>query len=223
MSNSADIYIITCTVTHKVYVGSAKRSKVRLDDHWAALANGRHENPHLQRAWNKYGASCFEWEVIETCPLAARWVREQHWIDQRHACDRRYGFNIMHSAQVLLPSPAMSKILKKYWKRRWEDSEYRERRTDELKSLVSKPGVRAKMQASKLASWQDPEYRRIQSEKHRQYAAKNKKKMSANTKNLWNDPEYRAKQMAERKARFQDPAFRAKLSKAALNRWSHTK
>lgn len=211
---TAEIYVITCSVNGRVYVGSAKRATQRLKHHWQALIAGRHENSFLQRAWVKYGAESFSHRIVEKCVLEDRWQREQWWIDHLKACNREHGFNVMHSVQGLLPSPAMSKILKKYWKARWEDPEYREQRTEQLKGLSDKPGVRERMSISKIASWKDPEYRRIQSEKHKEYAAKNKSKMSDAAKSLWDDPAYRAKQMVERKARFADPAFRAKLSAA---------
>lgn len=210
---TADIYTITCVETGKVYVGSAKRGLHRLKGHWAALTRGKHENQYLQRAWRKYGADQFSGKIVETCPLDQRWVREQWWIDNLCVCDRKRGFNVMHSVACLLPSPAMSKVLKKYWKKRWQDPSYKERRTEELKGLVEKPGVRDKMRASKLASWQDPEFRALQTKKHQEWSAKpkNKSKMKSIGKSLWQDPEYRAKQLVERKARFADPAFRAVL------------
>lgn len=215
---TADIYVITCATNSKVYVGSAKQSRIRLKDHWVTLKAGKHVNSYLQRAWNKHGAESFSHKIVESCPLDQRWVREQWWINELRACDKSYGFNSMHSVQELLPSPVMSKKLTRYWKIRWQDPEYKEKRTEELRGLSKKPGVRAKMQASKLASWQDPEYRALQTKKHQEWAAKNKATLRANAKKLWDDPAYRAKQLAERKARFKDPVFRAKLSAAALKR-----
>jgi len=74
------------------------------------------------------------------------------------------------------------------------------------------------MRESKIENWKDPEYRALQTKKHKQYSEKNRSKLQTQAKSLWANPEYRAKQLAERKARFQDPVFRAKLSVAAQNR-----
>ena len=220
MSESAVAYIYVLKCQSKVYVGSARNGMKRIQDHFWALKNSRHENPYLQRAWNKYGEGEFRAEVVAICALEHRWEIEQQWIDRLNACDRKRGFNVMHSVQKLLPSEQMSKKLKKYWKRRWEDPEYKEKRTKELADLSKKPGVREKMQAAKLASWADPNYRGLLVAKHKEYASKpvNKARLSKQATNSWADPEYRAKQMAERKARFANPEFIAKLSLAAKNR-----
>ena len=37
----------------------------RWDCHRAQLKGGYHDNPHLQNAWNKYGADNFEFDVVE--------------------------------------------------------------------------------------------------------------------------------------------------------------
>lgn len=223
MSNTADIYVITCTATSKVYVGSSVRGRIRLKDHRTALIKGKHQNPYLQNAWLKYGVDCFTHKVVETCSIGDRWVREQWWINKLRACESGFGFNVMHSVQELLPSRRMSRKLKRYWQKRWQDEEYAKQRTEQLRGLVEQPGVREKMSKSKLDQWQDPAYRKKQTEAHKQYAKKNGPKLSAQTKFLWQDPEYRAKQMAERKTRFKDPVFRAKLSVAAQNRKTRAK
>lgn len=228
MSKSvAFIYVITCVVVTKtkvkvrVYVGSTKFTAAkRVSDHWWALDKQVHENPFLQKAWNKYGQDCFSWRVVETCGLNVRWDREQWWIDDLKACDSRFGFNLRHSVQKPLPSAVMSKRLKAYWKRRWQDEEYAELRSEELRNIVNKPGVRQKMSDKKRANWQDPNYRSLQVKKHQNYSRKseNRKRLSKQASSAWADPEYRARQMAERKRRFSDPAFIAKLSEAAKNR-----
>src|SRR5207302_130508 len=115
-----------------------KNAVVRLRDHWCFLAKGTHENRRLQRAWDKYGSENFSSYIVEQCSLEQRWVREQWWIDKLCAADRSTGFNIMHSVQGLLPSKQMSKILKDYWHKRWQDPEYAQKRTEELKGLSKK-------------------------------------------------------------------------------------
>lgn len=64
--NAFGIYRITNTTNGKSYIG---KTGVNFGDRWdchrAQLNGGYHDNPHLQRAWNKYGADSFEFAVIE--------------------------------------------------------------------------------------------------------------------------------------------------------------
>ena len=61
------IYKIENTTNGRYYIGS---SKDILGDRWpkhkAMLRHNRHHNQHLQRAWNKYGESCFRFLIVET-------------------------------------------------------------------------------------------------------------------------------------------------------------
>ena len=47
------------------YIGSSKDIERRWRDHVALLRSGRHPNPYLQAAWDKYGEAAFEFYVIE--------------------------------------------------------------------------------------------------------------------------------------------------------------
>jgi len=58
------VYLIRNTVNGKVYVGSAQSIKARWYRHLKMLREGTHDNQKLQRAWDKYGESAFEFEVI---------------------------------------------------------------------------------------------------------------------------------------------------------------
>lgn len=61
------IYIIRNTVTDKLYIGKSVDIKKRFNTHKHNLRNGRHCNKYLQRAWDKYGESAFEFCVLEEC------------------------------------------------------------------------------------------------------------------------------------------------------------
>lgn len=61
------IYIIRNRESHKVYIGSAVNVKKRQGKHYSSLRVGKHFNPHLQRAWNKYGEDVFEFKVLIHC------------------------------------------------------------------------------------------------------------------------------------------------------------
>lgn len=75
------IYCIENKVNHKVYIGSSKNIYQRLLKHFALLRHNKHENAHLQNAWNKYGEKSFEWTVIEKCENSILTEREQYCID----------------------------------------------------------------------------------------------------------------------------------------------
>jgi group I intron endonuclease len=87
------VYAITCLANGKKYVGSAKDIKRRHYLHLWRLRSGIHENPKLQRAWEKYGESNFTFEILELVKEIERLLDvEQHWIDFLDACNK--GFNI---------------------------------------------------------------------------------------------------------------------------------
>lgn len=61
------IYAIKNNANGKIYIGQSTNVKDRLWHHKSALKNNRHENSYLQNSYNKYGADCFEFVVIEEC------------------------------------------------------------------------------------------------------------------------------------------------------------
>ena len=75
------IYCIENKINHKSYIGSSKNLYQRLLKHFALLRHNKHENAHLQNAWNKYGESSFEWSIIEICDISILTEREQYCID----------------------------------------------------------------------------------------------------------------------------------------------
>jgi group I intron endonuclease len=81
MSKRPGIYTITNTVTLTVYVGSTNNFVRRRQEHRGELRAGRHVNPYLQSAWNKYGEECFKFELIEDCSSDLLYEREQYHLD----------------------------------------------------------------------------------------------------------------------------------------------
>lgn len=59
------IYKIINVVNNKFYVGSAVDLKRRKTRHFSELRNGKHNNRHLQAAWQKYGEHAFVFVVVE--------------------------------------------------------------------------------------------------------------------------------------------------------------
>ncbi len=61
---ASGVYEISCTATGKRYIGSAKSFSHRWKAHRFHLDRGTHHSPHLQAAWNKYGADSFAFRVL---------------------------------------------------------------------------------------------------------------------------------------------------------------
>lgn len=96
------VYSLTNENNGKVYVGSALSVQGRIKGHIRQLKRGKHENPYLQRAWDKHGESSFRFDVIESCDPSQCVIREQHWIDQLKSYERDKGYNLSPSASSTL-------------------------------------------------------------------------------------------------------------------------
>lgn len=83
------IYAIINTVSGKRYIGSTVNIRKRWEIHRLQLSRGTHHCQHLQRAWVKYGAQSFRWEVLEEVADLDRLIeREQSWIDATPKAER---------------------------------------------------------------------------------------------------------------------------------------
>lgn len=51
----------------KYYIGYSSHIRSRWNNHKWDLKNGKHINMYLQRAYNKYGAECFTYEILHEC------------------------------------------------------------------------------------------------------------------------------------------------------------
>ncbi len=75
------IYCIENITNHKTYIGSSKNIYQRLLKHFALLRHNKHQNAHLQSAWNKYGESSFRWFILELCDSVELTEKGQYCID----------------------------------------------------------------------------------------------------------------------------------------------
>jgi len=79
------IYQIVNLVTGMRYIGSTTRGFTQRTEkeHRARLRNGKHENPYLQRSWNKHGDSAFIFEALEYVDCVDDVLDvEQSWINK---------------------------------------------------------------------------------------------------------------------------------------------
>ena len=76
------IYIIINPVSATAYIGQACDVRRRWNTHKSMLNRKKHQNPHLQAAWNKYGSENFLFELLETCEGKEDLLEaEQFWVD----------------------------------------------------------------------------------------------------------------------------------------------
>ena len=63
------VYKITNTLCHegKYYIGYSCNVKERWTIHKYRLKVGKHDNTYMQRAYNKYGSECFDYEILQEC------------------------------------------------------------------------------------------------------------------------------------------------------------
>lgn len=80
------IYLIYCCASGKGYVGQQNQRnggfRARWSQHKYRLRHNRCGNPHLQNAWNKYGADSFHFAVLENCASERLDEREAYYIRQ---------------------------------------------------------------------------------------------------------------------------------------------
>jgi len=76
------VYLIRNTASGGVYVGQTIQDyRIRWRRHRDNLTRGVHENPHLQRSWNKHGAAVFVVDVAEAvADQDSLNIAEQRWI-----------------------------------------------------------------------------------------------------------------------------------------------
>lgn len=88
------IYIITCLVSGKYYIGRAINWKDRLYGHKTKLKSNSHDNIHLQNAYNLYGMENFIFELLEEYPKEFLCSMENWWCNMLLAHNPEFGYNI---------------------------------------------------------------------------------------------------------------------------------
>lgn len=93
----AGVYLITNKMTGERYVGQSKDIRARWRQHLDHLRRSRHNNDGMQYAYNEYGATAFEFEIIECVgckQVNLRSIlldRERYWMKKL-----RPEYNIIH-------------------------------------------------------------------------------------------------------------------------------
>jgi group I intron endonuclease len=83
------LYKLVNKATGQCYVGQSQRCKKRIKEHFRLLRWNKHTNPHLQNAYNKYGAENFCGEIEVECEnleeldsLENAFLKKEAWFEE---------------------------------------------------------------------------------------------------------------------------------------------
>lgn len=75
------IYIISHSISARVYIGQAQHIEKRWAVHKSFLRKNIHHCKCLQRMWRKYGGRGFRMEVLEICDADTLDFKEEYWME----------------------------------------------------------------------------------------------------------------------------------------------
>jgi group I intron endonuclease len=189
------VYAFINTATQDAYVGCTSHIVSRARRHANALIKNEHQSKALQKAWDRYGSSCFQLvvlQVLEDISLHRARLIERTWIEKIGT------YNEIRAVDGMpIWSETMRKNMSKHTKRRWADPELRKpllagleqgngfykgmppvkspeqliAHSEHMKELWADPKRRSKLEARRRARWKDPEAKARQAEKMRAYHA----------------------------------------------------
>lgn len=88
------IYCIENLINEKKYIGLTKDVTRRKREHYNLLRKNKHNNRHLQFAWNLYGEENFKFYIIEECSIEMLSDKEEYYIAKYNSDNEQYGYNI---------------------------------------------------------------------------------------------------------------------------------
>lgn len=136
MKVKSGVYIIKNIVNGKIYIGSSVNVFKRWTQHRYKLNKGNHANKHLQRAWNKYGISEFEFSILELINNPSKEILielEQKYLDEHKSFNKDVGYNILKKADSSLGVKMTKETKNKLsliMKEKWSNEEYKQNMID---------------------------------------------------------------------------------------------
>lgn len=82
IENLCGVYQIKNDITGDLYIGSSHKIRNRVLYHFSRLRSNKHNNPYLQKAYNKYGPYSFSASILEICEKGSLLETEQRWLDE---------------------------------------------------------------------------------------------------------------------------------------------
>lgn len=216
------IYQIKNLVNGKVYIGSSVNIHSRWRKHRCDLRKAQHHSAALQRAWDKYGESQFEFSVIEIVDdYATIFDRETFHVSRANSANGRDGYNTLVTGGSALGFRHTDKSRKKMSESQ-KRIPYEERlkycvsfagrtHTEETKALMSANSKRVSPSLEQRAMISRVHKGKTISEEHKAISAETCRKRNST-------PEHRAKVSAAHKGKTVSEEARAKLSAAAKGR-----
>lgn len=98
------IYLITCMDVK--YVGQSMNIEKRIKNHIYLFNRNNHDNPYLQRLWNKYGDEEFSFDILEETLLDEKDLnnKEIYWIEKLNTLSPN-GANLMEGGHRNVHTP----------------------------------------------------------------------------------------------------------------------
>ena len=155
---TSGIYSIRNVTSGKRYVGQSVDIKGRwFNGHRPALRSGRHSNPRLQNAWNKYGEDVFEHIVLLECCAAEFDVHEIAFI-KKYGAYGRGGYNQTEGGCGVTAETRVkiSSTIKKRWQ---NDAVRRATHKKAMAEFYARPEASSILGAGQRRRWSCPEAR----------------------------------------------------------------
>ena len=220
------IYCIRNIHDGKRYVGQAANIEKRKQQHFSALAKGKHHCVYLQRSFTVHGESAFVHEILEIVTDGIT-SREQYWMDHFRASSGTYNTapaagsplgikRSAYSVEKMAASKRGKKLseetkqkmrdthakMKEFHharaKSQWSDEAKRLAKSAQMKGGVASDATKLKLSEVSKTRWADPAYKARLSAKQKIAQSLVATEASSRMKAKWANPEFRSAMMAAR-------------------------